>query len=165
MSFNQHLQTYAQKELELIGFMDSPLGSLFLDFLQKCAEVTGNDPLSMQQICELLPRLINRTPLSPITEEDFIDEAHVQGNTQHVIRRCTRYPHVYQMPDGVYYDDRYRSFRYTDSTAGDKMYLYQSSNSSKQAVTMPYWPDEGVVVISRTTDTGASASTSNYEIK
>ena len=41
MNFKEHLREYAERELELIGFMDSEFGAACLKFLDKCASVVG----------------------------------------------------------------------------------------------------------------------------
>ena len=79
MNFKEHLREYAERELELIGFMDSEFGPACLEFLEKCADVAGSDPESMKRVCEIIPRLIDRRPLSVITEADFESEIHTEG--------------------------------------------------------------------------------------
>lgn len=149
MDFKQHLRQYAEKELELIGFMQSEFGPACLEFLEKCANVADNDPENMKRICEIIPRLIDRRPLSPITESDFEAETHVESDRTVEILRCTRYPYLYCMPDGKYYDDRAVAFRRADSAETDRMYIYQSGQNSKQEVELPYYPSNRVKVISR----------------
>ena len=146
MNFKEHLREYAEKELELIGFMQSEFGPVCLEFLDKCADVAGNDPESMKRICEIVPRLIDRRPLSAITEADFEAETHSEGDRTVEILRCTRYPYLYKM-GGKYYDDRAVAFRRADSAETDRMYIYQSGNSSKQEVELPYFPKEEVRVL------------------
>lgn len=143
MNFKEHLREYAERELELIGFMDSEFGPACLEFLEKCADVAGSDPESMKQICEIVPRLIDRRPLSAITEADFAAETHAEGKKSLEILRCTRYPHLYKM-DGKYWNDRAVAFRRADSAETDRMYIYQSGNSSKQEVELPYFPREEI---------------------
>ena len=143
MDFKQHLRKYAERELELTGFMQSDFGPTCLEFLDKCADVAGNDPQSMKRICEILLRLIDRRPLSPITEKDFEAETHVEGDRTIEILRCTRYPYLYKQ-DGKYWDDRAVAFQQADSAPGDRTYLYQSGNSSKQQVELPYFPVERI---------------------
>ena len=144
MTFKQHLRQYAERELKLIGFMESEFSAACLDFLDKCADVAGNDPESMKRICEILPRLIDRRPLSAITEEDFETETHSEGDHTVEILRCTRYPYLYRMPDRKYYDNRAVAFRRADSSESDRMYIYQTGNSSKQEVELPYFPREEI---------------------
>lgn len=147
MDFKQHLREYAERELKLIGFMESEFGPACLEFLDKCADVAGSDPESMKRVCEIIPRLIDRKPLSVITEADFEAETHQEGDRSLEMQRCTRYPHLYRMPDGKYYDDRAVAFRRADSAETDRMYIYQCGNSSKQEVELPYFPREEVRVL------------------
>ena len=143
MTFKQHLRQYAERELELTGFMDSEFGPACLEFLEKCADVADSDPESMKRICEILPRLIDRRPLSAITEADFETETHSEGDRTVEILRCTRYTYLYKV-DGKYYDDRAVAFQREDGAPGDRMYVYQSGNSSKREVKLPYFPVERI---------------------
>jgi len=141
MDFKIYLHEYAKQELDLIGFKQSQFGEACLEFLDKLADVAGNDPESMKQVAAILPRLIDRRPLSPVTEADFEVETHAEGDRTVEIERCTRYPYLYKQ-DGKYYDDRAVAFQYEDSAPNDRMYIYQSGNLSKQEVEMPYFPQE-----------------------
>lgn len=141
--FKEYLKDYAEHELELIGFMKTEFGNTCLKFLEDLADITNNDLESMKTVCEILPRLIDRQPLSAITESDFKKETHIEGDRTVEIQRCTRYPYVYKQ-DSKYWDDRAVAFQTEDSAPGDRMYVYQSSNSSKQEVTLPYFPVEKI---------------------
>ena len=141
--FKRHLREYAQRELELTGFMATEFGTTCLKFLDDLADVAGEDPESMKTVAEMLTRLIDRRPLSAITEEDFETETHQEGDRTVEIERCTRYPYLYTQ-DGRYWDDRAVAFRRADSADTDRMYVYQSGNSSKQEVELPYFPREQV---------------------
>ena len=141
--FKRHLREYAQRELELTGFMATEFGKTCLKFLDDLADVAGEDPESMKTVASMLTRLIDRRPLSAITEEDFETETHSEGGRTVEIERCTRYPYLYKQ-DGKYYDDRAVAFRRADSAETDRMYIYQTGNSSKQEVELPYFPREEV---------------------
>jgi len=143
MTFKEHLKKYAERELELSGFDQTEFGISALKLLDDLADLTQGDPETMKQLCGMLPRLIDRRPLTAITEEDFKTETHSEGDRSVEILRCTRYPYVYKM-DGKYYDDRAVAFRRADSADTDRMYIYQSGNSSKQEITLPYFPSEEV---------------------
>ena len=144
--FKRHLREYAQRELELTGFMATEFGKTCLKFLDDLADVAGEDPESMKTVASMLTRLIDRRPLSAITEEDFETETHSEGSRTVEIERCTRYPYLYKQ-DGRYWDDRAMAFKRADSAEGDRMYIYQSGNSSKQEVKLPYFPREEVRVL------------------
>jgi hypothetical protein len=144
-----HLLNYAKKELKITNFDQTDLGQTMLNFLEQSAKITDNDTESMKQLSNMLVLLIDQRPISPITEEDFEDEVHAEGDNIITIKRCTRYQYLYKAVDGKYYDDRAIAFRFTDSYESDRMYLYQSSRSSKQEVTLPYYPEFKVEIISR----------------
>jgi len=141
--FKQYLREYAERELELIGFMETDFGKTCLKFLEDLADIAGSNPESMKAVCEILPRLIDKQPLSAITEADFETETYVEGNRSVVIERCTRYPYLYKQ-DGKYWDDRAIAFQKEDSAPKDRMYVYQNGNSSKQEVELPYFPQEKI---------------------
>jgi hypothetical protein len=145
-SFKEHLKEYAERELELSGFDQTEFGRTALKLLDDLADLTRGDAETMKQLCALLPRLIDRKPLSPITEEDFELETYTEGDRSIEILRCTRYPYVYKM-DGKYYDDRAVAFRNADSAESDRMYIYQNGNSSKQEIKLPYFPNEEVKIL------------------
>ena len=146
MSFKEHLKNYATKELELIGFMESEFGNECLNFLDKCADISHNDTNTMKELCNLLIRLVDKKPLSPITEDDFEVETYTEGNKTLEISRCTRYPYIYKM-NGKYYNDRAVAFRRIDDAESDRMYIYQTRNSSKQEITLPYFPNEEIKIL------------------
>jgi hypothetical protein len=145
-SFKEHLKKYAEHELEISGFDQTEFGKTALKLLDDLTDLTHGDPETMKQLCSLLPRLIDRRPLTAVTEEDFETETHSEGDCTVEILRCTRYPYAYKM-DGKYYDDRAVAFRRADSAESDRMYIYQSGNSSKQEITLPYFPSEEVITI------------------
>jgi hypothetical protein len=146
MNFKEHLKKYAERELELTGFNQTEFGKTALKLLDDLADLTQENSETMKQLCSMLARLIDRRPLTAITEEDFETETHVEGNRTVEILRCTRYPHVYKM-DGKYYDDRAIAFRGLNSAESDRMYIYQTGNSSKQEITLPYFPSEEVRIL------------------
>jgi len=133
MTYKKHLTDFATTELRRIGFLDIPIGETILTLLEQSSDISNDDPKVIKQIFAMLSKLIDNEVLSPITESDFVDE----GNE---IKRCTRYPYLYQSEDGKYYDDRAIGFRKKDSNTNDIMYIYQSGNSSKQEVDLPYIP-------------------------
>jgi hypothetical protein len=102
----------------------------------------------MKQLCALLPRLIDRRPLTAITEDDFELETYSEGDRTVEILRCTRYPYLYKQ-DRKYWDDRAVAFRKAGSADTDRMYIYQTANSSKQEITLPYFPREEVKVLQK----------------
>jgi hypothetical protein len=114
--------------------------------LDDLADLTQGDSETMKQLCALLPRLIDRRPLTAITESDFETETYSEKNRTVEILRCTRYPYVYKIDD-KYYDDRAIAFRKANSSESDRMYIYQTNNSSKQEITLPYFPSEEIKIL------------------
>jgi len=143
MTLKKNLINFAQTELNLIGFMDTSVGSSILTLLEDLVDISKGDTEVMKQILYLLPDLVDKKVVSPITENDFEIETHTEGDRTVEILRCTRYPYVYKM-DGKYWDDRAVAFRKADSAETDRMYIYQTGNSSKQEITLPYFPSEEV---------------------
>jgi hypothetical protein len=146
MSFKKNLTSFAQKELELIGLMEIPVGNAILTLLEESIDATNGNTKVMKNICDLLPALIDKKVISPITEDDFELETYGEGDNVVEILRCTRYPYVYKI-NGKYYDDRAIAFRKIDSAETDRMYIYQSGTSSKQEIKLPYLPSYEVKII------------------
>jgi hypothetical protein len=143
MTFIDHLIKFAENELKLIGFDQAPVGQTMLEFLKNSAELSNNDSVTMAEMSNMLTKLINRQPISPITEADFKLEYPDQEHSQLNLMRCTRYPHVYQSADGKYWDDRAVAFRFANSPETDRMFVYRP-NGSKREITLPYYPDTKV---------------------
>jgi hypothetical protein len=136
-SLKEHLKKYAERELELTGFKETSFGKDSVTLLENLADLTNGDINVMRQLCEWLPRLVERIPISPITEDDFQLEQH--GNESTDVWRCTRYPHVYRTTDGKYWNDRAVVFKHIDSVEGEQMFLYRPGGS-KREITLPYFP-------------------------
>lgn len=137
------LLEYARTELKTINFDQIDIGNTILQFLEQSAELTGNDASSMKQLANILLLLIDRYPISPITEDDFQLEQHGENLT---MMRCTRYPYIYQSSDGKYWNDRAVAFKFKDAPDGDIMFLYRP-NGSKREITLPYFPSMAVEYI------------------
>jgi len=145
-SFKEHLKKYAERELELSGFDQTEFGKTALKLLDELVDLTQGDSETMKHLCALLPRLIDRMPLTAITESDFDAETYSEKDQTVEILRCNRYPYVYKI-DGKYYDDRAIAFRKAGSLESDRMYIYQTNNSSKQEITLPYFPSEEIKIL------------------
>jgi hypothetical protein len=139
-SFKEHLKEYAEKELELTGFNETSFSKTAIELLENLADLTNGDAETMKQLCYWLPRLIDRIPISPITETDFELENPNHEHSELNLMRCTRYPQVYQTTDGKYWDDRAVAFRFVDSPETDRMFVYRP-NGSKREITLPYYPN------------------------
>jgi hypothetical protein len=166
MTYVEHLLEHARRELKITNFDQTELGDIILKFLEQSAKITNNDTNSMYQLVNMLSLLIDQKPISPITEDDFIEEEYFEGNNSIKIWRCTRYQHLYKTEDGRYWDDRAIAFRFADSSSSDRIYLYQNGRSSKQEITLPYYPDFGVETISRDYLDGVATDTEpDYEVE
>jgi hypothetical protein len=140
------LLEFAKTELKLINFDQSDLYEPILSFLKYNAKECQNNTDTMHQVVNLLTKLIDNNLLSPITEDDF--ELEYQDDTI-TIYKCTRHPYIYKDSNGKYWNDRAIAFQFDDNTNGDKVYLYQSGNNSKQEVELPYTPKETIKIIRR----------------
>ena len=138
-----YLKKYAETELALTGFDKTDFGKTVLQLLDDLSKLTDHDASTMKQLCQWLPRLIDRIPISPITEIDFELEHPGQEHSQLNLMRCTRYPQVYQTADGKYWDDRAVAFRFANSPETDRMFVYRP-NGSKREITLPYYPNTKV---------------------
>lgn len=141
----EHFLEFAKKELQLIGFDQTDIGETILKFLEQSSKLCNNDPVLMKQMSGLIPRLIDHLPLSPITEDDFYNEEYREQDRITCIKKTHRYPHIYQLSDDKFYDDRAVAFKLPESSPGDKIYMYQTEYNSKQEVTLPYYPNEQIV--------------------
>ena len=137
--FKRYLKEYAERELRLIGFMNTEFGKTSLKFLEDLADIADNNPEIMKAICDMFPRLIDKKPLSEITEADFETESFTKGNKTVELERCTRYHYLYKH-EGQYWDDRAIAFKKEGGGPNDIMYIYQGNISSKQQVALPYFP-------------------------
>ena len=125
---------YSETELKLLGFDQTPLGPAITTFIKELHGVLGNQPGLMKSLLKQVGDLIDKKPLAPITEKDFVDD------------RCVRYPYIYKAQDGKYYNDRAVVFKksYDDLSS---QYLYEDARCSKQEITLPYVLREGITLI------------------
>ena len=137
-SNKDYLKKYAERELGLIGFDKTDFGKTLLQLLDNLSDLTEGDPFTMKQLGNFLPRLLDRMPISPITETDFEPEYHGTNNEM-IVMRCTRYPYVYKSNDGKYWNDRAVAFKFKNASESDIMFLYRP-NGSKREITLPYYP-------------------------
>ena len=124
---------YSETELKLLGFDQTPLGPAIITFIKELHGTLGNQPGLMKSVVTQVTDLVDKKPLAPITEEDFVDD------------RCVRYPYIYKT-GGKYYNDRAVVFKksYDDPSS---QYVYQGQHRSKQEITLPYVLREEVVLI------------------
>jgi len=122
---------HSETELKLLGLDQTPIGPAILTFITKLHGTLGNQPGLLKSITKQVGDLIDKKPLAPITEKDFVDD------------RCTRYEYIYKTQDGRYYNDRAVVFRKGD----DIQYVYQGQYRSKREIALPYVLREEVVLI------------------
>jgi hypothetical protein len=125
---------HSETELKLLGLDQTPLGPSILTFIKELHRTLGNQPGLIKTLTKQVGDLIDKKPLAPITEKDFVDD------------RCTRYPYIYKAQDGRYYNDRAVVFKksYDDPSS---QYIYQGQHRSKQEITLPYVLLEEIVLI------------------
>jgi len=139
-----HVIEYAERELELINFDKTDVGSTMIEFLRQAAALSQDDKKTMKQIVGMLDRLVDQLPISIITDDDFVEETRPDGKP---MARCTRYKYLYRAPDGRYYDDRAVAFKRKGEPESNRQYIYQGNMGSKQEVSLPYMPNEKIVYL------------------
>tara|TARA_Y100000389_G_scaffold3490_1_gene3414 strand:- start:3485 stop:3892 length:408 start_codon:yes stop_codon:yes gene_type:complete len=124
---------YSETELKLLGFDQTPLGPAIITFIKELHGVLGNQPGLMKSLLKQVGDLIDKKPIAPIMEKDFVDD------------RCVRYPYIYKSGE-KYYNDRAVVFKksYDDPNSH---YMYQDQRGSKQEITLPYVLREEIVLI------------------
>ena len=122
---------HSETELKLLGLDQTPIGPAILTFIKELHGTLGNQPGLMKSLLKQVGDLIDKKPLAPITEKDFVDD------------RCVRYEYIYKAQDGKYYNDRAVVFK----KGNDIQYVYQGQYRSKQEITLPYILREEVVLI------------------
>jgi len=124
---------HSETELKLLGLDQTPLGPAVTTFIKELHGTLGNKPGLMKSLLTQVGDLIDKKPLAPITEKDFVDD------------RCVRYPYIYKSGE-KYYNDRAVVFKksYDDPSS---QYVYQGQHRSKQEITLPYVLREEVVLI------------------
>ena len=126
MSWIEGVLAYSKQELELIGFDKSDLSDVMLETMKKIHESVGNKPNAMKYILKMMIDLVDKKPISVITENDFDENG-----------RCTRCDYIYRAKDGKYYNDRAVVFKRSWEDPSEQ-YVYQGQNRSKKEITLPY---------------------------
>ena len=123
---------YSETELKLLGLDQTPLGPAITTFIKELHGVLGNQPGLMKSLLKQVGDLIDKKPIAPIMEKDFVDD------------RCVRYPYIYKSGE-KYYNDRAVVFKksYDDLNLH---YMYQDQRGSKQEITLPYILREEIVL-------------------
>ena len=135
MSWIEGVLAYSKRELELIGFDKSDLSDVMLETMKKIHESVGNQPNAMKYMLKMMSDLVDKKPISVITENDFDKNG-----------RCTRCEYIYRAKDGKYYNDRAVVFKRSWEDPSEQ-YVYQGQNRSKKEITLPYILRQEVVFV------------------
>ena len=135
MSWIESVLHYSKQELELIGFDKSDLGEVVIDTIKKLHGSVGNQPTAIKSILKMMSDLVDKKPISVITERDFDENG-----------RCTRCDYIYRAKDGKYYNDRAVVFKRSWEDPSEQ-YVYQGQNRSKKEITLPYILRQEVVLV------------------
>jgi|TARA_B100001142_G_scaffold296939_1_gene318992 hypothetical protein len=121
---------HSETELKLLGLDQTPIGPAIITFIKELHGTLGNQPGLIKTLTKQVGDLIDKKPLAPITEKDFVDD------------RCVRYPYIYKSGE-KYYNDRAVVFK----KGSDTQYVYQGQRRSKREITLPYVLLEEIVLI------------------
>jgi uncharacterized C2H2 Zn-finger protein len=135
MSWIESVLHYSKQELELIGFDKSDLGEVVIDTINKLHGSVGNQPTAIKSILKMMSDLVDKKPISVITERDFDEDG-----------RCTRCDYIYRAKDGKYYNDRAVVFKRSWEDPSEQ-YVYQGQNRSKKEITLPCILRQEVVLV------------------
>ena len=121
---------YSETELKLLGLDQTPIGPAIIEFITKLHGTLGNQPGLMKSGIKQVGDLIDKKPLAPISEKDFVDD------------KCTRCSYIYKS-QGRYYNDQAVVFK---KSYDDPNSQYRGG-PSKQEITLPYVLREEIVLI------------------
>lgn len=140
MISKEKLTEYAKQELTISGLINTDFGKNCILLLDSLIDISNSDPSVMKELCNIFPRLIDKMPITPITEEDFLIDPDPEGEIRAI---CIRYRHIYKHINGKYYNNRAKAFVYADDKLDNKIY----TSKSIQEITLPYIPVEQIEVI------------------
>jgi hypothetical protein len=127
---------YCESEFELIGLKDTNLGKSSINLLQEIYQHTNGDEIFMELFIDMIHRLNLGLPLSPLQEQEIIEEQHLDGN---VCARHPRYFHVYKdLETGKSYDEHGIIWI---NHEGTRCYGINNSINSKIEIEFPYYPE------------------------
>ena len=132
--FNQELYdtrlSYYKDELNRIGFTDTEFDSSILNYLSFLQKSNNCNGFAIGKFQELVKRLLDGVPLSPIVEDDFYFDELTKT------RKCKRYEWAVEM-NGEFYDTHAIAYVHSDGSEG---YREDSKYSSTLKITLPYYP-------------------------
>lgn len=138
---------YAEKELELSGFMATDFGKAALEFIKQTYNMANNDMAAVRLIYANIAALVDLNPLAPLLEEEMEEQEtldYANGGLVKIMRKQhKRCPWVYEK-DGKYWDDRAVAFQNKD---GGIWYGQNGNHRSKREITFPYYRREQLVYI------------------
>ena len=130
----EEILAYAKTELSIMGLDTTELGPTILTLLKQMHSLTGNRPRVMHGLVGVISNLIDKKPITPITENDFDEDG-----------KCTRYPHIRRTPDGRYYNDRAVVYKKSYDDPANR-YRYSGSECSRQEIMLPYTVRETIQI-------------------
>jgi len=136
--FNEHdketFMNHVTNELNLLGVMDADVTKSMVQTLDKVFDIAGGDPQRMKLMLDLMYRLIQYYPISPIYEHELKE---VYGEVVH-----PRYPYIQKVDFNQYVDTRAVGFI---NKYGHKFYGTDKGFTSVAPVEFPYYPNEKIV--------------------
>ena len=139
--FNQELYdtrlSYYKDELNRIGFTDTEFDSSILNYLSFLQKSNNCNGFAIGKFQELVKRLLDGVPLSPIVEDDFYFDELTKT------RKCKRYEWAVEM-NGEFYDTHAIAYVHSDGSEG---YREDSKYSSTLKITLPYYPTRKYIYI------------------
>ena len=132
--FNQELYDirvkYYEDELTFSGFINTDYGNNILNYLTFLQKSNNCNGFAIGKVQELVKRLLDGMPLSPITEDDFYFDELTKS------RKSKRYEWLMEL-NGEFYDTHAIAFVNPDGSEG---YREDGKYSSTKKVTLPYYP-------------------------
>jgi hypothetical protein len=132
--FNQELYdtrlSYYKDELNRIGFTNTEFGNSIIDYLSFLQKSTNCNGFAINKFQEIVKRLLDGMPMSPITEDDFYFDEITQS------RKSKRYEWAVEL-NGEFYDTHAIAYVNPDGSEG---YREDGAYRSTKQITLPYYP-------------------------
>jgi len=136
---------HCEHELELINLKDTDIGKSVLEFCKQMHMVGKGDKFIFDSFVNMVNRLIELKPLSPLQKEEMIEVELSDAGKPYKQLRHPRYFFVHHEENvDKYYDDRAIAFISKD---GKKLYMSNGEHKSVQEITFPYYPEEKLVYL------------------
>lgn len=144
MNRKNFILDYAKRELEKANFKETYTYDAVLNYISAICDITLSQESSLIMLHSMVENLLQCQPITEITEKDFSEISTEYKESSKILRRCNRYPSVYQTIDGKYWDDKAVVFITHDQK---KLFLYQKKYNSKKQITLPYLPKTKIIQI------------------